>query len=63
MVVTHIVICKVIIKVHPRKCKGHRHVSMWGASNLKDSPGGLGFRLDGADFMRDLSGKRMEQGN
>ena len=37
-----VVICKMIIKVHPRKCKGHGRVSMWGASNSKDSPGVLG---------------------
>lgn len=46
---------EVIIKVHPWECQGHRHVSMWGISNLKDSSRVLGPQSDGTNLNTDLS--------
>ena len=62
MVVTDIVpvlpFAEVIIKVHPWECQGHRHVSMWSASNLKDSLRVLGPQPNGTGHITDLSQQR-----
>ena len=47
-----------IIKVHPWECQGHRHVSMWSASNLNYSLRVLGPQSDRTDLITDLSQQR-----